>query len=162
MYLGRGELGNDTLVAFLVGLDMGTYNALLNGFREFLILKLDGGNNLTWDGLVRQLAAAEDDQALVGCLFDQLDEFLAEARDPRVRSGIHREYFRWLQRQSWHNVDSAQPRMIAVDEAAPILGTDRGGVFDLIATSKLTPYRARSTIFLRQADVDTLARRQCG
>jgi hypothetical protein len=55
-----------------------------------------------------------------------------------------------------------QPRTIAVDEAAPILGTDRRGVFDLIATSKLTPYRARSTIFLRQADVDTLARRQCG
>ncbi len=43
----------DTAVAFVDGYDAATQRGLLVGFREWLIVKLDGGSNLVWSALVR-------------------------------------------------------------------------------------------------------------
>lgn len=42
------DLDFDTLVAFIVGLDLGTRGRLLEGFREYLILRLGEESSLWW------------------------------------------------------------------------------------------------------------------
>ncbi|MCM2417745.1 hypothetical protein [Streptomyces sp. RKAG293] len=56
MFIPKGDpLGFDQAVTFLLGMDVGSGDALLFGFREFLVLKLGEGHNLTWSGLVVRL-----------------------------------------------------------------------------------------------------------
>lgn len=63
---------------------------MLADFREWLVVRPDHGNNLTWPALVRHLApngfvhplTPEADSAAVGALFQLLDEFL-ELREGR-------------------------------------------------------------------------------
>src|SRR5262245_44860425 len=85
MFFGRSELTYDQLVNFVTGLSFGRPE-LLAGFREFLVLKLNDGNNLVWPSLVKRLGVPQavhplnpaDDNAAVEGLFDLLDQFLAE------------------------------------------------------------------------------------
>jgi hypothetical protein len=46
-------------VAFILGCDAGTSGILLSGFREWLIVRLHDGNNLSWPALVLQVVSAE-------------------------------------------------------------------------------------------------------
>ncbi|GAA2777684.1 hypothetical protein GCM10010452_00960 [Crossiella cryophila] len=171
MYLWRSELSYGGLVNFVMGLDLGTDGALLNGFREFLVLKLDGGDNLGWPGLVKHLSgdgteAAVDQigpgQAGVDCLFDLLDEFLAEASNPHRRTRIHHEYVQWLQRQSWYNQDLARfsssppPEMLDVDQACAMSGVDRPTLFDLVAAGQLQLSRAGAEVLFYRREVEQL------
>ncbi|MGK8524602.1 hypothetical protein ACRS6B_25020 [Nocardia asteroides] len=163
MYFAGSELGYDKLVAFITGVDIGSQGSMLAGFREFLILKLDGGDNLAWFGLVIRIcvpAAArplggDDEKAAVDGLFDLLDEFLAETADHHARTRIYHEYFRWLQRQSWYSDPervraSAASSNIPLEEAATRLGLDRSAVFDRIAAGTLRPVRVGAHLYVSE------------
>jgi hypothetical protein len=171
MYFGRSELSYDTLVTFVIGLDMGTESSLLDGFREFLILKLDDGNSLVWPALVPHLILDDvrhplgeaQEQAVTEGLFDLLDEFLAEVNDPRRRRRLHHEYTIWLQSRSWYNLDlerfhtSAPAPMLSAEEAMTVLGVRRLALNDLIAAYKLHPARVGAALLFREDEVSTLA-----
>jgi hypothetical protein len=101
-------------VAFVLGCDAGTSGILLSGFREWLIVRLGDGNNLSWPGLVLQIISAESieqneeqppgsdaDAQRLDHLFQLLDEFLEQRdeRDGMVR--IYSRYIEWLKGQSW-------------------------------------------------------------
>jgi hypothetical protein len=51
MFFGKGEFTFDRLLAFVEGLDSGTSGRLLDGFREYLMLRLDEDSNLWWTHL---------------------------------------------------------------------------------------------------------------
>ena len=42
----------DVAVAFISGYDAALHEGPLTGLREWLIVRVDGGNNLAWPGLV--------------------------------------------------------------------------------------------------------------
>ncbi|GLZ29396.1 hypothetical protein Lesp02_15860 [Lentzea sp. NBRC 105346] len=156
MYLGTSELPYERLVTYVLGLDQGS--AALDGFREFLVLKVGTGDNLTWPGLVGLLGGSMDEDARVALLFDLLDEFLAEVQSAG-RLAIYREYFAWLRAQPWHDVDlerfhgSPPLDLINVDDTAGLLGISRFEVFDLVARGELRPLRSGAEIFFRRGEV---------
>lgn len=171
MYLRQSELSYGGLADFVMGLDLGTDGALLDGFREFLVLKLDYGDNLAWSALVWHLSRngtetladqTAADQTAVDCLFDLLDEFLAEVSDRRRRHRIHHEYVQWLQRQSWYDQDLARfgssppPEMLDVDQVRAMLGMDRAALFDLVATGQLQLSRAGADVLFYRREVERL------
>src|ERR1700730_4277043 len=71
---------------FILGYDAGTSHFLLEGFREWLIVRLGEESSLAWPGLVEDLAHASvsgvsdhdtnDNTLKVETLFRLLDEFL--------------------------------------------------------------------------------------
>ncbi len=105
--------------AFIGGYDTALQGGALYGFREWLVVKADKGNNLCWDGLVLCLAfpdaddpfeldgSSETHRLALDTLFDLIDEFLTvrEDRECGVRR-IYVEYEKWLRRQSWYGPDS--------------------------------------------------------
>jgi excisionase family DNA binding protein len=169
MYLGS-ELSYDQLVAFVIGLELGNQPGPLDGFREFLVLKMDGGNNLVWSALAVRLSVPDasyplgpaEDKAAVDGLFDLLDEFLAETGGLGARQ-IYREHFLWLQQQTWYHPElerfhsSPAPAVLALDEAAARLGVDRAAVFDLIASRELRPSRVGAQLLFLESQVAQLA-----
>lgn len=102
-----------SMTAFVLGCDAGSSNGMLAGFREWLVVRLDHGNNLAWLALVRHLAPGgfvhpltpEADTAAVGTLFQLLDEFLElrEGRDGPLK--IYSAYQAWLNAQNWYHPD---------------------------------------------------------
>jgi hypothetical protein len=101
--------------AFLTGADAVADGLPLTGFREFLVVRLGDGNNLTWAGLVLRLAfpaartgwpdlarTPEGDRMAVRTLFRLLDEFLTTRADVDGPARIVEEYEAWLNTQSWH------------------------------------------------------------
>src|SRR4051794_6854569 len=95
----------DVVTAFLCGYDAALHGGLLVGFREWLIVRSDGGNNFTWDGLVRGLIgenSLSDETKAIELLFCLLEEF-TDVRD--ARDGLRRilmSYERWLRKQEWY------------------------------------------------------------
>ncbi|MFY1687771.1 hypothetical protein [Plantactinospora sp. WMMB782] len=174
MYFGRADLSFEKVVAFLTGLDMGTSGRLLDGFREYLILRLGEGTNLGWPALVLKAhdldvsgrpTTPEEDRAGVDAIFDVLDEFLAEFPVERGRARLHHEYFLWKQQLEWFDLDlerfrsSPQPDMMSLDEAADELGVVRTALFDLVAAGQLEIFRSGAELFVRRARVVELRSR---
>ena len=96
----------DCVVAFLTGYDIALSDGFLVGFREWLITRLDYGNNLAWPGLVEKMLEGEmipkDESRSIERQFALLDEFI-DVRDSR--DGLRRifvEYEQWLHRQDWY------------------------------------------------------------
>ncbi|MFD1937048.1 hypothetical protein ACFSKW_36820 [Nonomuraea mangrovi] len=100
---------------YIAGFDAGSGHTLLEGFREWLIVQVNGGNNLVWEALVLMLAFPgetgpfssermdeERNAVAVGVLFDALERFLAD-RDGRSggRNMIQPAYDQWLSQQRW-------------------------------------------------------------
>ncbi|GAA3472370.1 hypothetical protein GCM10018965_069230 [Nonomuraea roseola] len=99
---------------YIAGFDAGGGHTLLEGFREWLIVQVNGANNLVWEALVLMLAFPgetglssvrvdeERNAVAVGVLFDALERFLAD-RDgrPGGRNMIQAAYDQWLSQQSW-------------------------------------------------------------
>ncbi|MFC5201044.1 hypothetical protein [Streptomyces kaempferi] len=90
------------------------------GFREWLIVRLNHGNNLVWTAFIRHLfpggfghpLTPEADVAAVATLF-QLLEFL-EVRDRRDGPlKIYGAYQTWLNAQSWYHPDPSPPDQIS-------------------------------------------------
>jgi excisionase family DNA binding protein len=122
-----------------------------------------------WPALVTRLVvpqavrplSPEDDRVAVDGLFDLLDEFLAETT--AMGSGsIDREYFLWLQQQSWYNLDlerfhsSPPPQMVGSDEAAERLGVQRSALFDLVASGRLRSCRVGAEVLFTEHDISEL------
>ncbi len=96
-------------VAFVLGFDAATSGGLLSGFREWLIVRLGDGNNLTWAALAER-AVTESDPRETGDsgadeLFALLDEFLAVKESPAGLVRIFDAYLEWLKGQSWYRSD---------------------------------------------------------
>lgn len=114
MYLRSGSY--DSITAFVSGCDAGNDFCLLLGFREWLIVRANGGNNLSWEGLALEIAfpghpspstapelSPENNRIAIDVLFDLLDEFF-EARGPRHElAAIFRSYQEWLEKQDWYD-----------------------------------------------------------
>lgn len=73
MYVTSGSL--DGVYAYLSGLDTAT--GCLTGFREGLLPRFDGGNNLIWTGVVDMLLESEqiDDDDSVTRLGELISDF---------------------------------------------------------------------------------------
>jgi hypothetical protein len=111
----------DTLISFIDGYDTALQGGALRGFREWLVVKNNGGGNLTWSGLVLCLAfpdaedpfealnaSPESQKRALNKLFDLIEAFI-QIREDRVRDGIRQvffEYEKWLQRQEWYGPGS--------------------------------------------------------
>lgn len=158
----------DRLAGYVEGMNAGSQGELLDGFREYCILRLNAADHRVWPTLVRRLRlgdnliaplTAAQDSDLVAFTFDLLDEFLAEPD----RQAIHREYLLWQQRQPGYDPTKLRfggtpaGQMLSVAAAAHQLGVDRRGVFDLIAQGRLTVHRQGAEILLHPFNVERLA-----
>jgi hypothetical protein len=106
----------DTAVAFVQGFDAAQGGGLLLGFREWLVVKLGGGHNLSWPELVLRLEqigermspkrapAGDDGERWVSFLFAVLEAFLSE-RASGARA-IFIRYDDWLRSQDWYGPSS--------------------------------------------------------
>ena len=112
MYLRRVDF--DVAVAFVHGFNVATNGGLLVGFREWLIVRLNGGNNLDWSQLLLRIdpservgdPSASTEEARVAFLFSTLDEFLAERERPTGMRSIFVRYDDWLRAQDWYDPGS--------------------------------------------------------
>ncbi|MGW4644704.1 hypothetical protein ACWEN6_39780 [Sphaerisporangium sp. NPDC004334] len=100
---------------FIAGFHAGSGHTLLAGFREWLIVQVNRGNNLVWEALVLMLAFpteagpldvgpvnGERNSIAVTVLFQALYQFLADRDDrPNGHALIYAKHAEWLQRQSW-------------------------------------------------------------
>jgi len=114
MYLAVETI--DCVIAFLDGYDAACEHGFLVGFREWLVVRADGGNNLAWSGLVRHIL--DDDPELnatqqVAGLFELLDAFMAVRCERDGLRRIYAAYEAWLRMQSWYTPDS--PSWLAPD-----------------------------------------------
>ncbi|MDX6744656.1 hypothetical protein [Actinocorallia sp. A-T 12471] len=92
-------------MAFVLGCDAGTSGVLLAGFREWLIVRLGDGNNLSWPALVERIvgsAGSGADPANSSDLFELLDEFLVLRDDRAGMVKIFDSYLTWLKGQEWY------------------------------------------------------------
>jgi hypothetical protein len=101
--------------AFVTGADAGNDWQLLTGFREWLVVRADAGNNLTWPALILRLAFPgveigqrerltdpDGNTQAVDTLFALLAEFL-DLRTPQGGTvAMFDEYLAWLKSQSWY------------------------------------------------------------
>jgi hypothetical protein len=109
--------------AFVLGCDAGNEWGLLTGFKEWLIVRLNYGNNLAWIGMVLRIAFPNgpvywtgitapkaENKIAIDTLFDLLIEFLRERKEPDGLTKIFERYLAWLHRQSWYDPDpQAEP-----------------------------------------------------
>ncbi|MEU4620377.1 hypothetical protein AB0G04_10430 [Actinoplanes sp. NPDC023801] len=97
-----------TLTAFVRGCEAGNDWQLLAGFREWLVTRLGGGDNLVWEGLVLRLAFPDREsgpgreelradprmnEKAVELLFQLLDEFLQKRNEHDGLAKIFGAYF---------------------------------------------------------------------
>jgi hypothetical protein len=113
MYLRANTF--DVVVSFIDGYDIAISGGLLIGLREWLIVRVDGSNNLAWSGLILAAqgdpAAAGDQAALISGLFSLLEEFMKVREEPDGLRRIYAAYEKWLKRQEWYT--PASPDWIA-------------------------------------------------
>ena len=98
----------DVLAAFIQGFDTACNGGVLLGFREWMLMKLDSGNNLSWFALAKLLEATRrhldeiqvaDERSSVEFLIALLSEFSAERDGPNGLRGIYVRYQAWIQNQ---------------------------------------------------------------
>jgi hypothetical protein len=101
--------------AFLSGFDQACCGGPLVGFREWLITKLDGGDNLSWCDLVlraafpnssspnSELRNTAGQQHAIGTLFSLLTQFDGEASKLDGLRCVFVRYERWLSTKSWYH-----------------------------------------------------------
>jgi hypothetical protein len=97
-----------TVCAYIDGFNSARGGGPLLGFREWLVLKLDDGNNFHWIGLADRLIAGDEPSegwaeerrilALGGLIVDYLRE-----RDRGGITKVYYDYGRWLLRKRWYD-----------------------------------------------------------
>lgn len=169
----------DAFVAYVVGVNAGSSQALLPGFDEFLTLRLAERSNLHWSGLVKQIAfprgipqplAGRDEEIAISTMFDLLDEFLAEIRGPRELHRLFHEFVLWETEQPGYDVNRDLVRFgqsppfetVSVNDAVAILGLTRPEIFDMIARGDLHHARVGADVLVRAAEVQERAKRSVG
>ncbi|MGH3713971.1 MAG: hypothetical protein ACRDT4_11000 [Micromonosporaceae bacterium] len=80
-------------VAFVSGCQASTGGLLLEGFREWLQVRVGRIASLTFDGLAGELARSDSDADRIAALFDALDAFLAE----RDSHGLEKTFDAYLE-----------------------------------------------------------------
>jgi len=165
MYLTKPDF--DSCVAFVSGVDAGSDGSVLDGFREYLVLRLGGHSSLAFHSLVLLLTfdsvptppwTSEQDAVAVAGLFDLLDQFLTEIgkHGAQGRLAIHREHTFWQQSQSWYSPDlerfghSPAGDLVCVPEAAQILGMSDSDVLELIYEDAIRVGRQGKDLLLRR------------
>ena len=112
-------LGFHTATAFLQGFDLARDGEILAGFREWLVVKLGDGNNLSWFELVLRLAypppgarplelPATDQERLVALLFRSIEELWEESEDAGGVEALLDRHASWLRVQDWYQATPAQ------------------------------------------------------
>lgn len=100
----------ETVCAFLDGYNRAGAGGLLTGFREWLVVRVDGWNNLTWPGLVKRLLGVVDGgdnhdrdwhHEQIRGLGSLFEEFFTYRRSVGVTKLYH-DYGEWLLRQEWY------------------------------------------------------------
>ena len=98
----------EAAVAFLLGYDAALKGGLLWAFREWLIIELKEGNNLSWPALVeilvrRQVGVPTPESAnqAIDLLFVTVDEFLRDRNKINGARTIYATYELWLKDQDW-------------------------------------------------------------
>ncbi len=116
MYLEPGNISYATVTAYIKGIDDATSGGALVGFREWLVIKVGGKNNICWTELVlsllypdvpfprQHLQDAHKDELAVAGLFDLLTEFY-EDKGQHGLNHIFLQHEKWKLQQSWHNSD---------------------------------------------------------
>lgn len=101
MYVVPAQMG--TVIAFIDGFDHASDDKPLSGFREWLIVRANGGTNLYWGGIVKlilrpNMTVDEFCQSNEEQLFQGLENLLMEFIDERNKFGkdkILDEYNQW-------------------------------------------------------------------
>lgn len=108
------KLDFDTAAAFIQGFDVAYNGGVLIGFREWLILKLEYGNNFVWPELFLRFAFPESDaprtqelpkadqKRLIGLLFEALEAFWNEKDTADGLQKIFIRHAEWLKTQDWY------------------------------------------------------------
>ncbi|MFC9690938.1 hypothetical protein ACFTSF_20470 [Kribbella sp. NPDC056951] len=100
-----------SLQSFFLGCDVGSRGEFLLGFREWLIVKTDGGNNLSWPGLVQRVRASAGESSGYRELSDTdallalIDEFLEIRQQDDGHLKIFARYADWLREQAWFRAE---------------------------------------------------------
>lgn len=97
----------ELVIAFVQGYDTALAGGLLAGFREWMIVRVDGGSNLAWTALVPLAldSSPRDTDAQIEGFFQLLEEFLAAKNaSDGLRRILHR-YEAWLRGQDWYTPD---------------------------------------------------------
>ena len=90
----------DSLSGFLQGYDTATQGELLNGFREWLVVRANGGNNLAWCGLVELIGRSNGKDNLTN-LLELLPEFWRDRDTSDGLNHILNTHSVWLKSQPW-------------------------------------------------------------
>jgi hypothetical protein len=101
----------DTVMAYLRGFDVARDGGPLCGLREWLIVRLNEGNNQVWEGLVTRLfpAVAEqvgyqpgEEASRIRALGAVLEVFFQYRREQGLTKIFH-DYGKWLLKHRWYN-----------------------------------------------------------
>ncbi len=90
--------------AYLAGFDAARSHGPLMGLHQWLVVRLNDGNNVHWPGLARQLLPggmeSAEEQAIreLGVLLSEFFEY----RKTQGITKIFHDYARWLLRRSWY------------------------------------------------------------
>ncbi len=113
MYLRSAEF--DSVASYIDGLNAGTHDSLLLGFREWLVPRRDGGTNLVWSDIIldlaflgvpdarAQLQQPSNHSKAIECLFRNLEKFWDERCTPNGLRAIYLRFHAWLKRQEWYS-----------------------------------------------------------
>lgn len=98
--------------AFITGYNHARDGGPLAGWREWLIVRFGGGNNLLWEKLVEILIeaeaapadppAADPDATRLRAMAALFAEFFRD-REAMGVTKIHHDYAKWLLRQRWYD-----------------------------------------------------------
>ena len=122
----------DTASAYLMGLDRALDGEFLEGFHEWLVPQVGGGDNLAWFGLIMYIAFprwdrrrtrvlnSTDDLVALECLFSCLEQFLAEKEQDQGLRSIQQRYQGYLESQEWYD-----PALHAMVKSVPGSGRIR-------------------------------------
>ena len=107
MYVHPATFGG--VCAYLEGFNAARDGGPLLGLREWLILRINGWNNMSWSRLAGQLltgdhvvAACSNDEDLIGGLGRLLKEYL-EYRTTVGLCKLFFDYGHWLRNQDWYS-----------------------------------------------------------
>ena len=103
MYVGEERY--ESFAGVILGMDLALRGRPLAGLREWLIVRLGSGNNLTWSALLKDASGARkdgDDADGIRRANVVLQEFF-RVRARHGLSWIRKTYRNWLERQDWYD-----------------------------------------------------------
>lgn len=103
MYVNPATFGS--VCAYLAGFDAARDGGPLCGFREWLIVRANRGNNLVWEGLadlILQEESTSTEAERIRGLGQLIEEYL-QYREENGLEKVYHDYARWLLRHRWYH-----------------------------------------------------------